>query len=76
MKFSVISCKISSLWVLLWALLGSLVSFIIVLLESGARYPFYSLPSKSGIELFFGGEWFSSILLLPITSLGVLLLCS
>jgi hypothetical protein len=35
-------------------ILGSLVSFIFVLLESGTGYPFSSFPFDSCIKLFFG----------------------
>jgi hypothetical protein len=76
MKFSVITFKISSLRMFLWALLGSLASFIFVLLESGTGYPFYSFPSESCINLFFGGEWFPSLFHLPIAPLGTVQLCS
>jgi hypothetical protein len=52
----VISCKISSLRLFLWTLVGSLVSFIIVLLGSGTGnqengfHPFFFFPS-SHLEL-------------------------
>jgi hypothetical protein len=35
--------------------LGSLASFIFVLLESGTGYPFSSFPSESCIKFFLGG---------------------
>jgi hypothetical protein len=54
MKFSVITCRISSLRVFLWTSLGSLASFIFVLLESGIGYPFSSFPFESYIKLFWG----------------------
>jgi hypothetical protein len=41
----------------MWVSLGSLVTFIIVLLRSDTGYPF---PTESCIELCFLGEWFSS----------------
>jgi hypothetical protein len=67
-KFSVITCRIYSLRVFLWASLGSL-SFIFVLLESGIGYPFSSFPSESCIKLFWGVDWFPSHLLHPIVPL-------
>jgi hypothetical protein len=77
MKFSVITCRISSLRLFLWALLGSLVSFILFcLLESGTGYPFSSFPPESCIKLFWGREWFPSLFHLPITPLGTVQLCS
>jgi hypothetical protein len=71
----VISSKISSLQFFLWVSLGSLVTFIIVLLGSGTGYPFSSFPTESCIQLFFWGEWFPSFLL-PIIPLGAVQLCS
>jgi hypothetical protein len=65
MKFSVITCRISSLRVFLWASLGSLASFFFVLLGSGIGYLFSSFPSESCIKLFFGGEWFSFLFVFP-----------
>jgi hypothetical protein len=62
-----------SLWVFL---LGSLVSFIFVLLESGTGYPFSSFLSESYIKLFWGREWFPSLFLIPIAPLGTVQLCS
>jgi hypothetical protein len=56
MKFSVITCRISSLRMFLWTSLGPLVSFIFVLLESRTRYQFSSFPSESCIKLFWWGE--------------------
>jgi hypothetical protein len=76
MKFSVISCRISSLRMLVWASLGSLASFIFVLLESGAGHPFSYFHSESCIKLFWEGEWFPSLSHLPITPLGTVQLCS
>jgi hypothetical protein len=60
MKFSLISCRISSLRMFLWALLSSLVLFIFVLLESGTGYLFSSFPSESCIKLFWGENCFHS----------------
>jgi hypothetical protein len=76
MKFAVITCRISSLMMLLRASLGSLASFIFVLFESGTGYPFSSYPSESCIKLFLGGEWFLSFFHLPIAPLGAVQLCS
>jgi hypothetical protein len=76
MKFSVITCKISAFSLFLWTLLGSLVSFIFVWLESRTGYPFSSFPSESCIKLFSGIECFPSLFLLSIASLGAMLLCS
>jgi hypothetical protein len=70
MKFSVITCRISSLKCVLVALLGSLVSFIFVLLESETGYLFSSFPCESCIKLFFEGEWFPSLFHLPVAPLG------
>jgi hypothetical protein len=69
MKFSVITCRISSLRLFFWALLGSLASFIFVLLESGTGYPFSSFPYESCMKLFFGKEWFPSLFLIPLLHL-------
>jgi hypothetical protein len=55
--------------VFLQTLLGSLVLFVLVLLESGAGYPFSSFPSELCVKLFLRGEWFPSLFLLPITHL-------
>jgi hypothetical protein len=76
MKFSVSACRITSLRVFFWTLLGSLASFILVLLESTTGYPFSSFPYESYIKLFWGGEWFLFLFHLPITPLGTELLCS
>jgi hypothetical protein len=76
MKFSVITCKISSLRLFLWALLGFLVSLIFVLFESITGHPFSSFSAESCIKLFCGGKWFPSLFLLPIASLGTVQLCS
>jgi hypothetical protein len=75
MNIAVICPKISSLRVFLWVPLGSWVSFIIVLLGSGAGYPFSSFHTESCIELCFWIECFPS-LLLPIAPLDVVQLCS
>jgi hypothetical protein len=76
MKFSVITCRISSLRMFLWALLGSLALFIFVLVEFRTGYPFCSFPSESSIKLFLGGEWFPSLFHLTIAALGTVQLCS
>jgi hypothetical protein len=55
--------------------LGSLETFIIVLLGSGTGYPFSSFPTKSFIELFF----LRSIVpfpYFPLAPLGAMQLCS
>jgi hypothetical protein len=64
-KFSVITCRISSLRLFLWASLGSLASFIFVLLESRTGYPFPSFPYESCIKLCLGEEWFPSFFIFP-----------
>jgi hypothetical protein len=69
MKFSVITCRISSLRLFLWASLGFLASFII-LLESRIWYPCSSFPFDSCIKLFLGRQWFPSLFHLPFTLLG------
>jgi hypothetical protein len=64
--FSVIASTISSLRLFLWTSLGSLVSFIFVLLQSGTEYQFSSFPSESSIKLFLGGvNGFQPFLLFP-----------
>jgi hypothetical protein len=75
MKFSVITCRISPWRMFLCASLGSLASFIFVLLESGTRYPFSLFLSESCFKLFYVGEWFPSLFFLPIIPLGTLQLC-
>jgi hypothetical protein len=52
MEFSVISCKMSYLRVFLWASLGSLVSFVFVLLGSGTWCPFYSFSLNYVLNYF------------------------
>jgi hypothetical protein len=69
LKFSVITYRISSLRLFLWASLGSLAQFIFVLLKSVTGYPFSSFPSESCINLFLGGECFPSLFHLPIAPL-------
>jgi hypothetical protein len=56
MKLSLITCRISSFRVFLWASLGSLVWFIFVLLEYESGYLFSLFRSKSCSTLFFGGK--------------------
>jgi hypothetical protein len=56
----------------LWASLGSLLSFISILLESGTGYPFSSILSESFIKLFWGGEWFPFLFHLPIIPHGTI----
>jgi cytosine/uracil/thiamine/allantoin permease len=65
MKFSLITCRISSFRVLLWSLLGSLVQFIFVLLESGSGYPFSSFCSKSCTSWFLGENGFHPFFFFP-----------
>jgi hypothetical protein len=70
MKFSVITCRISSLRLFLWASLGSFALFIFILLESGAGGLFSSFPYESCIKLFWGGRMVSIPFCLPIAPLG------
>jgi hypothetical protein len=66
-----ISSKISSLMAFMWVPLGSLVTFILVLLKSGASYPFSSFSTESCIELFLFEE--SGFLPFILPSLHLLL---
>jgi hypothetical protein len=69
MKFSLISCKISSSGCscgLHWVPCDSLPLFC----WSGTGYPFSSFPSESCTNLFLGGEWFPSLFHLLIIALG------
>jgi hypothetical protein len=56
---------ISSLTVFLWALLGSLLPFITVLLGSGTAYLFSLFTSESCIKLFFKESGFHPFFFFP-----------
>jgi hypothetical protein len=60
----------------LWASLGSLVTFILVLLASGTEYPFSSIATESSIELVFRRVYFPSLPLFLIAPIDIVQLCS
>jgi hypothetical protein len=73
MKFSVITCRISSLRKFLWASLDSLVSFIFVLLVSGIGYPFLYFSLNPVLNYFWGKNSFYPFFTFPSLHL---LLCN
>jgi hypothetical protein len=72
-KFSLISCRISSFRVFLWASLGSLSWFIFVSLESGSGILFSSFPSGSCTNLLLGENGFHLFSVFPSFHLLLLL---
>jgi hypothetical protein len=65
MKFSVITYRIASLRVFLWAMLGSFASFIFVLLESGTGYLFSSFSSGPVLSYSEGENGFHTFFIFP-----------
>jgi hypothetical protein len=70
MKFSVITCRISSFLVFLWVSLGPWYSLSLFYWSLELGICFFSFPSESCVKLFWGGDWFPFIFHLPITPLG------